>query len=248
MINRLNNPIKEDMTILKRWIRENKEYFQLCWKKHLETYNQQKLIYYNRNKERNNEKSKEYREKNKGYFQKYREKHKEESKKLGRKYYEEHKEEIKAYRKEYIQEHKEYFKRYGNKYRSKPENKDRINKQVKKRCKEDPVFRLIHNLRIGVVTALKQYSKTGKIIKSKDLGIDYKAIIEHLKPLPKNIRDYQIHHIKPLASFNFNNLDGTLNIKVVEKAFAPENTQLLIIQEHRNINHFDLINKIKQEK
>ncbi len=73
MINRLNNPIKEDMTILKRWIRENKEYFQLCWKKHLETYNQQKLIYYNRNKERNNEKSKEYREKNRLYREKNRE-------------------------------------------------------------------------------------------------------------------------------------------------------------------------------
>ena len=61
---------------------------------------------------------------------------------------------------------------------------------------------------------------------SKKYGINYKAIIEHLKPFPENISEFHIDHIKPLCSFN---LEDPEEIKI---AFAPENHQWLTIQEN----------------
>ena len=66
---------------------------------------------------------------------------------------------------------------------------------------------------------------------SKKYGINYQAIIEYLKPLPENLSNYHIHHIKPLFTFDFNNLEE------IKKAFAPENHKLLLIEEHRKLNH-----------
>ena len=69
--------------------------------------------------------------------------------------------------------------------------------------------------------ALTHYSKTGKIRKSKDYGINYKAIIEHLKPFPKDIKRYELDHIIPLSLFDHNDPEQ------IKKAWAPENLQWL---------------------
>ncbi len=74
--------------------------------------------------------------------------------------------------------------------------------------------------------ALRTYTKTGKIWLASKYGINYKLIIEHLKPFPENLSKYHIDHIQPLCSFN---LEDTKEIK---KAFAPENHQWLTIQEN----------------
>ena len=70
-------------------------------------------------------------------------------------------------------------------------------------------------------------------MKSKDYGINYKKIIENLKPFPKDIENYEVHHIKPIYTFNFNDPEE------IKKAFAPKNHKLLTIQEHKKINHFE---------
>ena len=85
----------------------------------------------------------------------------------------------------------------------------------------------MNNLRSRVSTALKAYSKTGKIMKSKDYGINYKKIIEHLKPFPKDIEKYEVDHIVPLSWFNFNNKEE------IKWAFAPENHQWLLAKDNR---------------
>ena len=51
--------------------------------------------------------------------------------------------------------------------------------------------------------------------------MEYEAIINHLKPIPEDIRKYHIDHIKPLCSFNFINKDGSSNPEEIKKAFAP---------------------------
>lgn len=121
---------------------------------------------------------------------------------------------------------KNYYKLYRE------NNKDAINQKRKKRKVEDIEFNL--KCRIGTLlrVAFKKYTKTGKIMSSKKYGIDYKAIIEHLKPFPKDLSKYHIDHIKPLCSFKFVNPDGSTNVEEIKKAFAPENHQWLLAEEN----------------
>ena len=74
---------------------------------------------------------------------------------------------------------------------------------------------------------MKSYTKTGKVKSSKKYGIDWNKIIEHLKPFPKDLSNYEIDHIRPLCSFDLE------NPKEFEKAFNPQNHQWLTIQENR---------------
>ena len=78
---------------------------------------------------------------------------------------------------------------------------------------------------------------------SKKYGVDWKKVIEYLeknKLIPKDYstskNKYDIHHIKPLHTFNFINKDGTTNLKEVGKAFAPENHIILTKEEHKEIH------------
>jgi hypothetical protein len=57
-------------------------------------------------------------------------------------------------------------------------------------------------------------------------GINYEKIIEHLKPIPKDIENYEIDHIIPLCEFNL--LDPAQR----KIAFSPENHQWLSKREN----------------
>jgi len=180
--------------------------------------------YYQKNKKRLNKKGREYYQKNKDkmkeYHKKYREKNKDNPKfKQKKKEYEQ--------RAEVILRRKIYFQK----------NKGRWNKYYQQRKKIDKEFYLTCKLRFQLKSSLRKYSKTGKIMTSKKYGVDYKAIIEHLKPFPEDIRGYDIHHIKPLVKFNFLNEDGSTNLEEVRKSFAPENLILLTKEEHQKIHN-----------
>lgn len=96
----------------------------------------------------------------------------------------------------------------------------------KQRIKINTNFALICRLRSSLIRAFKYYSKTGKIKVSCEYRIDYQAIIEHLKPFPKDIENYHVDHIIPLSRFNFN------NPKHIKIAFRPENHQWLTKEEN----------------
>lgn len=135
---------------------------------------------------------------------------------------------------------KQYYQKLkGNKYLMIIRNKY-MKKYKKNRIKIDREFAIKTRLRDLLSRGLKHYTKTGKIYSSKKYGINYKAIIEYLKPFPKNISNYQIHHIKPLFTFKFVNPDGSTNLETIKEAFKPENHKLLTIEKHKNINHFEL--------
>lgn len=136
--------------------------------------------------------------------------------------------EIKARQKEW---NKEYCKRSAVKERIKElkkthEARARLNKMAMKRYYNNTQHRVSMLLRTRFNQALKQYTKTGKIRKSKTYGVNYKSIIEHLKPFPKKITKYHIDHIRPLCSFN---LEDPKQIKI---AFAPENHQWLLAYDN----------------
>ena len=87
-------------------------------------------------------------------------------------------------------------------------------------------YYLSDRLRTLLKNALKYYTKTGKMLSSKQYGIDYELILNHLKPFPKDLSKYHIDHIRPLCSFNLTNQEE------VSKAFSPENHQWLLAGEN----------------
>lgn len=123
----------------------------------------------------------------------------------------------------YREKRKKYWKEYGK--RSKV--RSRINTKDRTRRKIDKKYAIIDRLRRSLNHALTKYSETGKIMSSKKYGINWGNIINNLQPFPKNLNNYEIDHIKPLHSFNFN------DSKEIKKAFDPLNLQWLTIEENR---------------
>ena len=119
-------------------------------------------------------------------------------------------------------------------YRQRPEVKKRRReyeqkakvKETRKKYKQKPEVNIKIRLRALLNYALNTFTKTGKIMSASKYGINYKSIIEKLKPFPEDISLYHVDHIKPLCSFNLENPE---EIKI---AFAPENHQWLTIQEN----------------
>jgi len=164
---------------------------------------------------------KEDREKIKEYSKEYREKNKESISKKGKEYREKNKERIAKRKKEYRLKNREKLYEQHRKYRQKPKYKLRRNMKEKIKKKQDIQYLLKCRLRRAVSDALRHYTITGKIMSSKKYGINYKGIIEALKPFPKDIENYHIDHIIPLTKFDLNNPEE------IKWAFAPENHQWL---------------------
>jgi len=106
-------------------------------------------------------------------------------------------------------------KAYRKKYNSREDIKEKRNLDRRERLKIDAKYAITCRLRCRLNHAITDYTMDGKIKKSRDYEIDYEAIIEHLKPFPKDRKKYHIDHIMPLISFNLNNPDE------VKIAFAP---------------------------
>ena len=87
-------------------------------------------------------------------------------------------------------------------------------------------YSIERRLRDRVRSCFKIFSKNGKIKTSDEYGINYKLIIEHLGSCPGNLEEYHIDHIKPLCTFDFNDLEQ------IKLAFAPENHQWLKAKEN----------------
>lgn len=123
----------------------------------------------------------------------------------------------------YREKRKEFQKKYGKR----PEVRTRIREQERFRRKNDKQYAITDRLRRSLHHALTKYSKTGKIMSSRKYGINWKEIIESLKPFPKNLKEFEIDHIIPMSSFDLDDKEQ------VKKAFASENLQWLTISENR---------------
>ncbi len=146
-------------------------------------------------------------------------------------------EKVKESRKKYYMKNKDKIKKRRFKninkirkrekaYRDTKEYKERRNKYLKDRLKKDILFHIKTRLRNTIRVSIDKYSKTGKIISSKEYGIDYESIINHLKPFPADLSKYHIDHIIPLCSFDLTNTEE------VKKAFAPKNHQWLLAKDN----------------
>ena len=120
---------------------------------------------------------------------------------------------------QYFLSEKKYFQR--------PEIKERIRQRERNYRKTNKVDTIADRLRRSFNHAMNKYSNTGKIISSKKYGLNWEEIIEHLKPFPKNIQDFEIDHIIPLHNFNLTDPNQ------VKLAFSPKNLQWLPMIENR---------------
>ncbi len=221
----------------KRYYRKNKKKINVKCREYYQK-NKEKLKpklrqYYQENKEKWRLTDEE-RERKKEYMKKYQEKNKDELLKKNKERYWKNRDKLLLQMRGYKKKNRIQM----NEYKRKPEVKEKWNNHRRKREKEDKQYNITHRLRSNIINAFNKYTKTGKIMASKKYRIDYKKIIEHLKPLPKDIKNYEIHHIKPLFTFNFVNSDGSTNLEEIKKAFAPENHKLLTVEEHKKLNHY----------
>lgn len=194
-----------------------------------------------KNRERRLQQMKEYISKNKDKIKQQK-----------RKYYKKNKETIKAKNKNYKNNHKERYKILMKRYwlknkdvlspinakrnRNKWRNMTPIDKKVywnkknaweKQKKKEDHKYAIKKRLRLRVWQAFNGIRKKS----SDELGINYNDIVKHLnKTIPidykNNPSKYEIDHIIPLASFNFDDSEQ------IKKAFSPENHQWLTSKDN----------------
>jgi len=148
---------------------KSKEYYQEHKeeaKKYCQEHKEEAKEYYQKNKER----QKKYRQENREELKKKKKKYhqKPEIKKRFKEHYQENREKFIEYSKKYRQENNEYGKKYYQEnrekikeYQKKPKVKKRKNKRLKKRYKEDPMFRLNMAVRGGIHYSLKG-NKAGK--------------------------------------------------------------------------------------
>jgi hypothetical protein len=143
-------------------------------------------------------------------------------------YHIEHSEELKNKNKVYRDKNRELInKKLRDYYKANSKvfiKKTSEYKAMKRKTDVQEIIR--ERLRARIKTAIRLYYEESKIVQSKDFKINYKAIIEHLKPFPEDITKYHIDHIKPLCLFDLTNPNE------LEKAIAPENHQWLTIKEN----------------
>jgi hypothetical protein len=135
----------------------------------------------------------------------------------------------------YREKRAKYWKEYGKR----PNVMARINKKDRLRRKVDKEYAIADRLRRSLNHAMTKYSKEGKIMSSKKYGINWKEVIESLKPFPENLNNFEIDHIVPLHSFNLT------DIEEIKKAFSPFNLQWLTREENRKKSGKILFNKQK---
>jgi len=126
-----------------------------------------------------------------------------------------------------VTRYRERRRKYDKEYRRRTEVKQRIREKERIRRKTDKEYVIADRLRRSLHNALTTYTKTGKTMSSKKYGIDWKKVIEKLKPFPKDLKNFEIDHIIPLITFD---LTKSENIK---KSFDPSNLQWLTREENR---------------
>lgn len=104
-----------------------------------------------------------------------------------------------------------------------------IGKYCKERKKTDKIFAIICRLRDRKNQAIKRAIKTGNLPRDfifKGVKIDYKAILEVLKPYPKDISKYHIDEKFPYSKVDWNDKES------IKKCFAPSNHQWLLARDN----------------
>ncbi len=157
----------------------------------------------------------------------------------------------KQYYREYYHNNKEKYRAWVNKYQQSEKGQKRRKKYEKEYNQRPDVIKRrreygrirrssrSHQLKclflIQMRRVLERYNENGRtglknitIFIYKDMyGMDIEAVLNKLKPLPKNLKDYEIDHIIPQSKFDFTKK------KDRKKAWHPNNIRLISRKENR---------------
>lgn len=151
--------------------------------------NKQKLLNYSikkyyDNKEEKKQKSREYyyknKEKRKEYSKKYFKENFDNLKNKKREYYNCNKQYVIERQLKYYQEHKEERLQYYKQYRSKKENKEKINNYIKKRKETNNLYRYSTRIRRLIKISISKMGYTKKSKTYQILGCDFETAYNHL--------------------------------------------------------------------
>jgi len=129
----------------------------------------------------------------------YNLKHRESCLENMRKYRASHQKEALAYR----EQHRETYRERSRQWRANPANRERVRLRHTERYNTDDEYRMKCNLRSRLHRAIKRNAKSASTLEL--LGCTVPELIAHLEsqlPDGANLRDYQIDHIRPCASFD----------------------------------------------
>ena len=165
------------------------------------------------NKEKEKARKKAWYEANKeeikAYKKAYCEANKEKEKARKKAWYEANKEKRKASKKAWYEANKENIKAYNKAY--KEANKEKIKAWHRKRSKEDPIFRLLRNMRNGMWAVLSGKTKSSRTMEY--VGMSPDELMDYLENkftegmTRDNYGEWHVDHIRPLASFDFTGPD-----------------------------------------
>lgn len=131
----------------------------------------------------------------------------EKSKEYHKQWYQDNKESVKLKASEWVKNNPDKVKAKRQRWISKPENRDKINAYIRQKRKDDPSFKIAHNVRTRLLRVLKgkrKYAKTMEL-----LGCTSQELKEHLEKQfsPEMNWDnhgkyWHIDHVKPISWFN----------------------------------------------
>lgn len=157
--------------------------------------------------------------KNKDWYKKWEEANKEKRTRQRHDYYIAHKEEIK----ERAEQNKERIR--VNKRNLHHKNRQNLNYRLLRKCR-DFVHRCLKSTKLYRTNAI--------------LGYTPEELRNHLESnfygnMSWDAQDWEIHHIKPVDTFNFLNEDGTDNYKVIKEANCLDNLIPLFKEDHKKV-------------
>lgn len=152
-------------------------------------------------------------------------------KKYHKEYYEKNKEKCKEYIKKYQQSKHGQKKRkeYRIKYDLKPSVRKKRIIYDREKYKRNPQIKIYKTINAYIKNCIRRYVKDGEIqvVNSTHnfytivYGINIYEIIDHLKPFPKDIENYELDHIIPIRKFNLTDKNQ------IKEAYKKTNLQLL---------------------
>lgn len=157
----------------------------------------------------------------------------------------------KEYYQEYYKKNKQRYLGYVKKYQQSERGKNKIKQskikyfksprgkkwrgEYQKKWLSNKSNRLKHLFLQQMRRILKRFQEDGRVglsdmgrfIYKEHYGVDFEAILERLKPLPQNLKDYDIDHIIPQSKFDFKNKED------IKKAWSLDNIRLVIRKENQ---------------
>ena len=96
-----------------------------------------------------------------------------------------------------------------------------------KKYHSDEKFKMRVKLGTSLNYVIRNYLRNGKVLNPMvKYCIDWKGIIEQLKPFPKSRKDYHVDHIIPLCRFDLTNWEQ------IQIAFSPENHRWIKVKKN----------------